>query len=267
MLDKGALEHLLALKGYQRIDSPDALSELIALPAGSQVVSLEKYQIAPNMIEQRVQLDSAASFIEYVKRFETEHTTVYLDVEHGRFVAVLDHHGVDSPQWGRHTAVFVVKKSLQWERWVEAHRGAMTQRELAEFVEEALGDFYEPGSNVMLKAALDFQANEKLALGSSINLDNGNTRFSFVKENVKKEVDFPHRVKLYIPVHERAAEEFIEARVRYATGANGALSFTISLVKDPEETVRKALLAIAEQIGEGVNGLHIYEGSPEERSE
>lgn len=261
MLTKDALEHLLATEGYTPISADDAVSQLVAIPAGSKIESLEAFQPQPNRISKNTVLLSCKSFCDYVNRFKEEDSTVYLNVDGGKFVAVLDHHGAHTPSWCDHTARFAPKYSLEWQAWSAIHKKTLSQIQLAQFIEEQLDSIESPEPNVMLQAALEFQSNENLALGSTHNLDDGSTRFTFVKDNASKDVNFPHRLRIRIPLHENEKSESLELRVRYSTTSDGVLTFKVSFVRNPEMIVRSAMLDLASQILEATDGLPQYEGA------
>lgn len=262
MLTQEALKYLYEnLQGHQYIAAEDAVSDLISLPNSSNIESLEQFQAAPNRIKQKANLFSCASFCEYVNRFKADSTSIYLNVDGGSFSAVIDHHDNDAPAWGSHRASFSPKLSQEWRAWNGIHKKQLSQLELAHFIEENLDGISEPAPNEMLKAALDFESNESLALGSATNLDDGSTRFTFQKENVTKNVTFPHRIKLFIPLHENEDRQTLDARIRYRTTGDGVLIFTFSFVKDPRAIERDALLLLADKIRTDTEGLHQYEGA------
>lgn len=260
-MDRTALEYIANSAVHEPVKSETSESELLTIPSNRTLVSLEKHQEAPNRIRQSAKLFSAKSFCDYVNRFKQDSSTVYLDVDSGRFSAVIDHHEPGTPSWCSHKAIFRPKLSMEWSAWTRIHKKPLTQIDLAQFIEEMLDSIVEPEPNVMLKSALDFQSNEKLALGSTTNLDDGSTRFNFTKDNVSKSVTFPHRIKISIPLHENEPRQTLEGRVRYRTDGDGQLTFKFSFVKDPETIQRNALLTLGETIREGVNGLDQYEGA------
>lgn len=261
MIDQSALQYLFQhLEGYTPIKGANSASQLVTIPKDSEIASLERYQAEPNDIRQHAALSSCASFCDYVNRFKDDQTSIYLNVEGGTFEAVLDHHGREVPRWGRHKASFAPKRSLEWRAWSAIHKRSISQIELAHFIEERLDDIVEPEPNEMLKAALDFQANEKLALASSTNLDDGSVRFSFQKDNAVRSVTFPHRIAISIPVHENEPRTPLEGRIRYKVDGDGVLQFTFSFVDNPELVLRNALLGIADRIRSDTKGLHHYEG-------
>ena len=267
MFDKDALGYLQAnLVGHRPVQASDDVSSfLVGVASNSKIESLEQFQDAPNRIKQKAKLFSCESFCSYVNRFRDNATTVYLNVDAGRFAAVLDHHDSDKgeqlPAWCDHRATYEPKQSLEWKAWVGIHKKPMSQTELAMFIEEQLDSINKPEPNEMLKAALDFQSNESLVLGSTTNLDDGSTRFSFTKDNVTKNVTFPHRVQIYIPLHENESRDLLELRVRYRTNSDGVLTFIVSFVKDPNVIQRDALLALQRKIEELVPDVSQYEGT------
>lgn len=264
MFNKEALQYLSEnLVGFQHVnvDVEDIASPLVCVGNSSNLASLEKFQDRPNRITASVRLSSCDSFCAYVNRFKNKESTVYLDVDNGSFAAVLDHHGANSPSWLTHSASFAPKKSLEWQAWTSIHGKKLTQIELALFVEQQLDSIHEPEPNVMLKAALDFQANESLVLGSTANLDDGGVRFTFNKDNVTKNVVFPHRITLLLPVHENEAAHKLEGRVRFRVGGDGSLAFVFTFVKNPQVIERTALEALSDTILTNTKGLPHYQGS------
>jgi uncharacterized protein YfdQ (DUF2303 family) len=261
-MDDAALQFLKDnLHGHEKVDSPVATSDLVVITQTSKIVSLEEFQEQPNQIKQSPSLFSCASFCQYINRFAAEDSTVYLDVDKGRFTAVLDHHGSDEPRWCRHKATFAPKQSLEWTSWRGVHKKPQSQLDLAQFIEERIDDISSPEPNKVLQAALDFQANEKLALGSHQNLDSGTLRFTFTKDNAARNVDFPHRIKIAIPLHENEERQELEVRIRYRVDGNGALAFTVSFVKNPDALMRAALVKLASTIRQGTGDLAHYEGA------
>ena len=252
-------------KAFEEVMTSDSESQLLATPATVGIKSLEQFQSQPNRVKAAAALDSVDSFCDYVNRFMELNTTIYMHMTgmtgNGGFVAVLDHHGKDEPSWTDHTAMFMPKRSVEWEAWTGIHGRKLSQVELAEFIERNLNDIHQPEPSVMLQAALAFEANENLTLASSMNLDDGTTKFQFTKENVNKSVTFPHRITIVIPVFENDAQQSLDVRIRYKTNSDGVLTFTIWLVDNHDRIERDTMLGIARIIREKVDVL-IYEGKP-----
>ncbi len=262
MMDRSALEFLHEhVKSFETLVDTDSESQLVAHPVTVAIESLERYQARPNQIDQVVKLASTDSFCEYIERFGDEDASIFLNVDDAFFKAMLDYHGAGEASWCRHTASFSPKKSLEWRAWTNLHGQRINQVALAHFIEERISDIQAPAPGEVLQAALEFQSNENLVLGSSHNLDDGSVRFTFTKDNVSKTVDFPHRIQIGIPVFENEEPEELAVRIRYKVDGDGALVFVVSLVKDPKMIVRNRLLAMAASIRKLCQGKHVYEGS------
>lgn len=261
-MDRDALAYLDAhLNHFEAIKYDLSSSGLVAVPKDSKIESLESFQDAPNRIERQPSLSSCESFCDYVNRFKDETSSVYLDVRNGKFEAVLDHHESDKPSWSKHRARFVPCESLSWKAWSGIHKTKLNQIQLAEFIEENLDSISNPEPNVMLKAALDFQLNEAMVYSSKKSLDDGSSRLLFEKNNVTKEVIFPHRITLTMSVHERERLETFKCRIRFTVDGNGALVFTFSFIEDPEAIVQAALEKIGNNIIKQTDGLNQYHGT------
>ena len=262
MFSKEALQHLTDHSTpFVDVSAKDSKSQLLAHPSSVSISSLERFQPRPNRISQALSLASVASFCEYIERFGCGDTSIFLDVERGHFHAALDYHGQGAPRWVQHKAVFNPQVSLQWRKWYGIHNNPINQVALAHFIEANINDIVEPEPGQVLLAALDFQANEKLALGSSMSLDDGSVKFSFTKDNVVKNVTFPHRIRIEIPIYENEGKTSLEVRIRYKLDGDGALVFIVSLVRDPLSILRAELLDIAQIIREDCAGKHVYEGN------
>lgn len=236
-------------------------SKLVQVPNTHAIKSLEQFQPRPNRIKATPQLASTESFCAYLNRFKGEETSVYIDVDKGVFTGIIDHHGKEDPRWRDHTVSFAPKTSLEWRAWTELHEKWITQVDLAESVERLLHTIVEPEPNVVLQAALDFQSNENLVVGSAQNLDDGTVRFNFQKDNASSSVTFPHRISLAMPVFDNEPALRHEARIRYRVSNEGVLRFKFSFVLDPEKIHRDALLKLAETIEASTEDLPHYEGS------
>jgi len=267
-MDEGALRYLQDhLEHFKEIENAFSESTVVVLPEGAKLASLENYQVAPNRVTQHPQLVSSDSFVEYVNRFKQsesevgeETTTIYMNIDAGAFLGVIDHHSKSNPAWCSHCVTFKPRVSLEWEAWKAVHGQKLSQLDLAHFIEANLADIIEPEANEMLASALKFEAVENMTLGSAQNLDDGSVKFNFTKENANATVTFPHRMTIVIPLHENEALISIDVRVRYKTTSDGVLTFTMSMVENPRKIERDALVRLANDIKAGTDGVPVYEG-------
>ena len=262
-MEKAAMDALLGrLTPVVTKVEPDAQikSDLIVTPNTHSLESLESYQDSPNRIKRSPQLQSCESFCEYVNRFKNDTSSIYLDVPSATFTAVIDHHNPEHPSWASHTASYSPGMSLEWQAWREIHGQSLPQLSFAEFIEEHLRDITEPDANSVLKSALEFQDAKNLTMASSQNLDNGDIQFHFVKDNAAKDVTFPHRIKIAIPVFDNEPLTTIEARIRYRVSNEGVLSFKLSFVTNPQLIRRDELEKIVKNIKKNTADIHQYAG-------
>lgn len=253
-------------------EGKDGLSRLILKTSASthEIVDLEKHQKAPNRIKHAVTLTSESAFVEYVKRFIRPETTVFIGAN--SFNAVLDYHDrdrlsasadgpkADSPSWCEHKATYSPAFSFQWKAWLELNKKPLSQVEFAQFLEERLDDIHTPAPAKVLEATLKFEQAQALNLGSSTNLDTGEARFQFTKDNVKTDVSFPHRFALRIPIYENQAPQEIECRFRYRVDNVGVLKLWYQFVRHQDELVRKNFENVVAAIRSKLPDVAFYEG-------
>lgn len=258
-----AIKYLIALGGYNTVDGPTERypSKVVAVPDKSRLESMERFQAQPNRIEHIAALDSSGAFAGYVNRFKGESTSIYLSIFDGdpSFTAVLDHHDPKQPSWNGHKARFVPRISMEWKAWTTLYsEGDLTQAELLAFFEDHANDLYEPTPSRMLGHLNKFESVEKHTYQSAQNLDNGNVSITYIKDGGQRKVEFPHTLKLHIPVLENEEAIFIEGRLRYKT-AEGSILFTFQFKQDPARIHRDTLRRLAGEIKDKT-GVHCYEG-------
>jgi hypothetical protein len=265
---KEALQYLQATSGdYRNVqDVAEGFpSRVVGTAKDVQLRSLEEFQERPNRIKHRALLDGATAFVNYVNRFKTAESSVYLNLfETPEFVAIIDHHGRTEaghalPDWNEHRATFQPKLSLEWKAWLALHQsGALTQQGLLEHFEAHAGNLETPEPAVMLHALQKFEEVEKHTYDSAMNLDNGNVSLTYVKGSAQRKVEFPHTMRLWVPVFENETGVFLDGRIRYRTN-EGQIRFTFSFKKDPEQVLRDQLRDLANKV-EMATGLPCYEG-------
>jgi uncharacterized protein YfdQ (DUF2303 family) len=263
---KECLEFLqgLATVDNERSANPDAFpSDIVSVPSGRSLVSLEPFQARPNRIKHKATLLSTTSFADYLNRFKVTNTSVYVNIfsEKPSLTAVMDHHGPGEPSWGGHVATFAPKFSMEWLAWKGLHaQEEFTQHELVAFIEDHANDLLEPTPAKMLTAVKTFEAVETHTYKSAMNLDNGNMEIEYMKDGGQRKIAFPHTVTLRIPIIENEQPAEVAGRFRYRTG-NGRIAFTFQLKKEPARVERDALREIADLVKKVAKGAHFYEGA------
>ena len=261
-MEKEALDLIAQLASRGTINIDDATLALI--PSNMELKDLEPFSERPREIRQTAVMQDVNSLVAYTERFAGEESSLYLNMGQGVFTVWLDHPGNGDPRWRKHKATYTPQRSLEWTAWHEMNRKRLGQVELAEFLEERIGDIVVPEPNLVLQAALEFEEAVNFVVGSTHNLDNGNVQFQFTKDNAAgRKVEFPHRLALSIPVHENEPSRTVEIRLRYRVSSEGGLSFVLSFVEKPEAILKDALeelsLDIARRLEKTV--AHTYTGA------
>lgn len=221
------------------------------LTSTGTVISLEKYQPAPNRKRASVQTYETASFIDYVNRHAiggSTHLFGQASELGGSFSAILDYHGrvnngdvpaptPNNPAWGDHTASLSLVASPEWQRWVGKNSVYMSQEAFAEFIEDNLTDIVVPDAATILEMAQGLQGKKTVQFKSGKNLKDGSIKLEYVEtidvsgSATRRDDAFvvPNKFTLALVPFVGAAGVEIEARLRFRIGNNGALTFAYIL--------------------------------------
>lgn len=157
------------------------------VPRGYQLESLERFLGRPLRIRQQVTLDDTPSFVAYVNEYRQSGAShIFFCKEQENFIAVLDYHGASGndpqPAWGDHVAQYHPKRSKEFTTWMAQNRKAMSQTDLARFLEDNLPDISEPAAADMLEIALTFEAHTEATFRSGIRLASGQIQLQYNEE-------------------------------------------------------------------------------------
>lgn len=235
-------------------------------PSDYAVNSLEHLLPTPTRKRGHVSLLDAASLIAYTKdQGSLAHCRLYADVDYEQskcnLVAIIDDHGSapEEAQWREHRATFAPKLSIEWKRWLGAHKKEMPQADFATFIEENLGDIASvngsPTGAQMLEMALAFEATSEKRFKRRIDLQAGGVQLEYVDkadDTTSARMRMFERFAIGIPVFQGSASAYpVEARLKFRQ-ANESLKFWYELIR-PDRIFRLAvdddLKAIKEATG------------------
>lgn len=244
------MDKALASVGVQRFGNERGIA---VVPEGFSVRDIREMLPPPDRPVERVELYTAASFAEYVKRFGMPlETVIFADEMNGRFCAVIDYHfptpnGTLRRGHCDHQAVFNCPPSLQWRAWATGPLAGKLgpQADFARFIEQNLVDIVSPPAAEMLQVALTLQVKKDVQFASDLRLDNGQTQFRY-EETVRGsartgDMQIPDRFTINIPVFQGGAVHPIEAWLRYRLDGN-KLVIGYELVRG--ELVRQAAIQL-----------------------
>lgn len=245
----------------------------IAIPKGFDLREIDTERMMPYPREARstAQFSDAASYLAYVKRHAGESTAAWCIFDPQtfalQFIAVIDDHSMTSAGWRKHRAQFTPDMSAEWKAWKGAHTKAMTQTVFAEFLQEHEDDITSdsasmPTSLQMHAMAADFVANEERMLKSSVRLQSGGVRLTYVADPDKETTESMQMFEKFgigIPVFHGGSAWAMTARLKYRA-PSGKLSFWYELIR-PDRTHAGAAKELIDQIRTGLGDVPMFMGN------
>lgn len=242
-----------------------------AVPRNTEVkelkVDLEHLLPNPRATKAHARLAAAVDFLAYVDRHKLANSLVWCDFNPQsfklKFTAVIDEHANGTAGWRRHTAELDPLMSAEWKVWKDTHdRKPMLQTPFAEFLQEHADAINSNEASVsagyptalqMLTMATNFVHNEERSLKSSVRLQSGGVRLTYVADADKgttEEMAMFEKFQIGIPVFHGAGAWAIDARLKYRNNS-GKLSFHYELVR-PDRVHQAAAEALISEVREGL---------------
>ena len=122
----------------------------VAVPDGVGIVSMEKTLPMPTRIQSNRTFEEPGSFCKYVEAFKNTATRLYGIPDNFNFAAFINDDEPEKPSWNEHLAGLQLKKSPEWNEWMEAAGKSLTQRDLANFFEDHIEQIAEPDAADLL---------------------------------------------------------------------------------------------------------------------
>lgn len=239
-----AVERLAQPTVFDLDDSDDRV-DVVALPRGLELKDMKPFRDArrghPERRKGLAKLTTLDSFIEYVKRFESEHTSVFAidDLDTPRLVCVFDHHdkGAEgTPRFGEHRAEYAFPLDEGWKAWQQVAKGSLTQAQLAALLEDRIADVMEPsmvgttaqelatklgieiaGPSTLLTLSRGIAIRADLKVAQAMNLQTGEVRVSFEEAHQRESgaITVPGMFVIAVPVFREGQVYQIAVRLRY----------------------------------------------------
>lgn len=237
---------------------------MLVVPDGLKTTDLENLRPSPRALVQTVSVDTAASFVDYVKLFATEarQPVVFADLKAtgaSKLTAVIDYHADQaSPSWNRHRVSMAFTFARHFEEWHGANKRAMSQAEFAQFLEDHIPQIGAPSGGTLHELILQFEAKKTVDFKSHQRLTDGSVQFTY-NEDVQGTVQagalkMPTEMTLVMPVFDGGVAQQFKARIRYRVEAGGKLVLWFELpdVKDVIEAEQHRITADVETALAGV---------------
>lgn len=247
----------------QRVSQRDLLrGAKVVLPGenGSAFVADAMLPPRPQVRTGRVELDTVADFVEYLKRYASkDESTVYVNLTYGEAtvleaVAVLDDHGgtPGTAGWKEWRATLKLAMHPQTVRLLKAVRELLSPLSLAELIEDNEDAFYDPPAAELLKVALTLKAAQNSRVLEAHNLANGDVAIEYRTETTASAgadgtLRIPELVTLRLPVFLGEAPQELVMRFRYRV-KEGRLMFAL-VMPGAQNTLRATAEALASKLG------------------
>jgi uncharacterized protein YfdQ (DUF2303 family) len=242
-------------------------ARVVVVPAGgdAKIVDLSRYSEKPARAQGSATTKSVASFLDYVARHNTTGTTIWVEPQDGRVVAVLNDHGEhQAPDWGDLRAELALPVTPEWKHWMSRNGKKGDQGDFAEHIEEGINEIREPDGAHVLEVAQSIQATVTADFKSAHRLDNGAIGVQWVEDVDAKggragDLEIPRELVLGISPFYGEAPYEIRARIRFRIVA-GELQIGYDLDR-PDAVIRDCLVGVRDRIDEAFPG-QVYIGSP-----
>lgn len=254
--------------------APGLVISRVALPEGWKLDEkqhdLEAFLPAPRATKATAVFADTDSFLAYVKRHANSGSVVWCNFNPQTFAldftGVIDEHAKDAPAWRRHTAKYKPELAAEWKAWKGKDRESQPQLAFAEWIQEHDEDILAadgyPSSLQMLTMATEFVANSEKALKSTVRLQSGGVRLTYVDTDddaTQAAMTLYEKFRLGIPVFHGGNGWPLDARLKYST-AKGLLTFRYELVR-ADRVHELAAKKLIEAVREGLGAVPLLMGS------
>jgi len=261
-LNRETVDRLMELGGNFEPQEPgNGGVPFILVPERMKVESLA-HLLPPPRIERTVTLLEAGSFADYVNKFKSLDSLIFVTVtETGcTFRAMLDYHSAApelKPAYCKHQAVFSAVETPDWKVWKEADRKRMKQIDFAEFIENNSRLMVEPTGADLLELVRSLHGHKNARFNMETRLDNGAYSVTYDEDITIRgggtssafgTLELPPTIKAGIAVFQGADKYAVEARLKSRIEERKLILYfeTIAIT----EIVRESILLLVSQISE-----------------
>lgn len=275
-LDRGATEseaRAVAEISAKPMLNTDLGTPIAFIPDGYTLSILHHIMPAPQRQSGNINADDVDSFIALIKRYGSpERSAVYVRVDETSLsaVAVLNEHGSDGlAGWRDYRAVFLPKKSTEWEKWIGSSGSKFNQISFAHFMESNAKDIVSaerlPSAGDVLAFVSRLEDTRKVKYGSSVNLQNGMVQIEFIEaeeSGTKGKLELFKEFAIGIRPFQHGQAYQVRAWLRYSIDRNsGAITFWYEL-QQTHLVIEDASKDIVEKIKIGID-IPVYFGVPD----
>lgn len=180
-----------------------------------------------------VAMAHVGSFVDYIERHKTPGTEIFLskagrDSEHICFLAHIDGDGILCAGWKKHQATLTPGFSREFTKWQNIGKVTLTQRALADFLEDLSPTIIDPPAAMIKDLVLNLSSSTKVEWKSAVDLDNGDIQFQLLQDSKLKNVELPNLIKIAVNVFDGDERVPFDVRLRYKISTeDGSVEFRL----------------------------------------
>lgn len=250
----------------EAVDPTQLYSVVVPAGAESRVLDLEPHLPQPRRARGTVRLQRVQDLERYIERHDDlDQTTIWVDADQHKVVAVLNDHARSDAQWGDHRAELTLKRTDAWEHWLRLDGKLIGQEDFAEHIEDGLLDIVTPDGATMLEVAQSIQGTKSAEFKGARRLQDGNIGVEWVEETTatagqRGDLEIPERFVLALAPFEGEDAYKVEARLRYRVRA-GDLLLGYRLNR-PGDVLRDAVDQVRDRLGQRFQIERVFVGRP-----
>ncbi len=264
---KEAIDRLLQLGASPTPNKvqPDG-DPYVIIPQGTVVNSLA-HLVPPARIKQAPQFMECSSFIDYVNRFKTEVSQIFVNISDedadcvcgASFTALLDYHSAApalKPGYCQHQARFNTVQTPEWMSWMGADRRPTDQVTFATFLEENAKLFVEPKGAELLELVRSLNGHKNARFNQTVRLDTGACSVAYEEDiqirgtgGTKAEtLELPATIKAGIAPFQGSPLYQVTARLRVRIEERKLRLWYETI--QPHVVIRDSVLLLAKQVAD-----------------
>lgn len=250
----------------------------IALPPGWSFDEERDPRAAPERINTTVTLSGIPSFVEYVNRFKTGPSTIFVSPDLSKLsnnmtlaTAYLEYHDPIAPEpepaFLTHKALLTARPHLIYSKLLQLDGRLMPQSDFAQELEDIARFSSSHAAADLLEVARTINLTSKGAFKSFEDDFSGSTEFRYdlqVQANagaVERKLVVPSTIQFRAPLIEGLSEEMVEVKFLYRIPRNAGDAVQLGIkIMDRAYIEEKAIAEAVDKIA-GLTSLPVYIGS------
>lgn len=251
-------EHITALAAASMQQFDVHGTPCLIIPEGFKLEAMPELMPRPARTQEAREVLDVPSFIEYFNKFkQADETIIFASEATRKITAIFDYHTASHPAHADHSLKLNLIHSDEWKKWTSIDRKTLTQRELAEFIEDNLQHIQEPAAAELLEIAKTLQATKKLNFRQSQELSNGQVQLTFHEEvngqaGAAGQLSIPKEISVGLRIFKGQQPYKVTFRFRYKVDGEGTLSFAL-LMNNKETLLEDAFTTVVNEIEQALN--------------